>query len=598
MKIKNIIFTILTIFLISNLSSLIYTNSDQFNDLKKNFGNVNPINAEDPQQIIEINRTTESKQLINDPHFSSEPVSSPWNVSKSGDLSDLNANIDSQQSNITIIGNSSTFSEVDSNFSSSEWAFSQNPEFPTYPDTYVMNATGFAVSHTFAETAKQSPCAQIEKNITMPVNMSDYIITSANLEVVCNASVRANDPQNPDGPSNYGVDCPLDLTDHHATYDYAYFYLMVADLAQDKKYELAYNKTYDLGKDSAGYTDVMLDTYLSNIPESEIIQYLTSVLNSDNFNFTIILGIRIWSEDNWKHDRDYWDSLVIKNCSLSFTYEKKIDQGNIVNLNQMTSKIDSSDYPALYDIQVNSAKLNFDYNLSDSWPTTSPNSEIRVFMDDIQYTEAIKLSNATLTSQSVKNGEGFDVTTLFALDKNISLTIQIYIGDSFGLESNISLFIDNIYLIVNYTIIAKGDAIQTNLQNLGSDSITVSWNDTITIQLNYTETNSTNPINNATLNVEWLENFSVKEVGNGIYNISCKTTNLTINQRYRLDISASNNNPLLLSADTFVEINIKERSTDIDLFLNGENMTESPVINLAVKDKLNISTYYFEKLNG
>ncbi|MHA1601784.1 MAG: hypothetical protein ACTSUI_02140, partial [Promethearchaeota archaeon] len=37
---------------------------------------------------------------------------------------------------------------------------------------------------------------------------------------------------------------------------------------------------------------------------------------------------------------------------------------------------------------------------------------------------------------------------------------------------------------------------------------------------------------------------------------------------------------------------------DIDLFLNGENMTESPVINLAVKDKLNISTYYFEKLNG
>ncbi|MHA1612935.1 MAG: hypothetical protein ACTSYU_12835 [Promethearchaeota archaeon] len=552
-------------------------------------------NASEGEQFIEVDRYTDTTQLIDDPLFNEPAVSSPWASAKTGDISDMDGTIDGQQADYIIIGNQSTFSEVHSTFTRSEWTDSLNPEFNTYPNSHDITAKGFEVNHIWREDELQSPCAQIEKDVIMPVNMSDYVITSASVEAVANASVTADDPRT---SSNYGVDVAGDDPNHYATYDYAYFYVMIADLSLNKRYEIAYNQTIDLGKDSAGFTDIMLDTYFSNVTESLLIQYLTSVLNSDNFNFKIILGIRIWSEDNWVHDEDFWDSLVIKNFSLSFTYEKKIEAQNTLSFKQTGFKVDSSIYPANSVIQVNEAILNWDYNISQAWPTISPNSEMRVVIDDIPFPETIKLSNATTSSQQVKGGAGFDVTNLIAVDQNISIKFEIYLGDTFPLGSNITFTIDNLDLTVNYTIIEREQAIETRLQVIGSTSREIAWNETFIIQLNYSEVVSGDGVLDGNFTIDWDDNHTLENIGNGIYNITCQTTNLTTNQRYYVDVSTIISGILYLPDELYIEINIVGRPTRMDVFLDGVNRTESPIIETTVQDIVNISAFYYELNQG
>jgi hypothetical protein len=567
--------------------------------LQQDTGNdTNPRVAEG-EQFIEVDRYTNTSQLIDDPYFDEPAGTSPWTSISSGDVSDLDGNIDSSRADYTIVGNQFTFSEVHSTFLRPEWTDSLNPEFNTYPNTHDITAKGFEVSHSWAEGALQSPCAQIEKDVTMPVNMSNYIITSASVEAVANASVRAYENTTKyTYPSNFGVEGRGDYANHYATYDYAYFYVTIADLSENKKYEIAYNQTIDLGKDSAGYTDIMLDTYFANISEDLLIQYLTSVLNSDDFNFKIILGIRIWSEDNWYSDEDHWDSLVIKNFSLSFTYEKKIEQGSTLSWGQTGFKIDSSLYPANSVIQVNEAILIWDYNISQSWPTISPNSEMRVFIDDIPFPGTIKLSNATASSQQVKGGVGFDVTNLITVDQNISIKFEIYLGDTFPLGSNITFTMDNLDLTVNYTIIERDQAIETSLQVIGSTSREIAWNDTFIIQLNYSEDVSGNGVLNGNFTIDWDDNHTLENIGNGIYNITCRTENLTTNQRYYVDISTIIANILYLPDELYIEINIVGRPTGMHVFLDGENKTESPIIETTVQDIVNISAFYYELNQG
>ncbi|MHA1745484.1 MAG: hypothetical protein ACTSWW_05765 [Promethearchaeota archaeon] len=545
------------------------------------------------EQFIEVDRYTNTTQLIDDPLFNDPAMTSPWTSTKSGDISDMDGTIDGQRADYTIIGNQSTFSEVHSNFTRAEWTDSLNPEFNIYPDSHDITAKGFEVSHIWMEDAEQSPCAQIEKDITMPVNMSDYVITSASVEAVANATVTANDTRT---NSNYGVDVIGDDPNHYATYDYAYFYVKIADLSQNKKYEIAYNQTIDLGKDSAGFTDYMFDTYFSNITETLLIQFLTSVLNSDDFNFKIILGIRIWSEDNWAHDEDFWDSLVIKNFSLTFTYEKKIDQGSTLSWSQTGFKIDTSIYPENSTIQIDTAILNWDYNISQSWPAISPNAEIRVYIDDIPFPETIKLSDVTVSLQQVKGGSGFDVANLISLDQNISIKFEIYLGDTFPLGSNITYTMDNLDLTVNYTIAEREQAIQTNFQVVGSTNREILWNETFVIQLNYSEVVSGDGVMDANFTIDWDDNHTVDDIGNGIYNITCITTNLTTNQRYFVDVSTLVSGTLYLPQDLYIEVNIIGRPTGMELYINGENKTESPIIETTAQDIVNISAFYYETI--
>ena len=238
-----------------------------------------------------------------------------WTSSKGGDESDIHATIDNGAANFTVIGENYTFSEISGVPLDTDWNETTNPSFPALPDDSEIRSYGCWVTHAWSESADQSPSVQWERNITMPVDMSDYIITSASINAVFNATVDDN------------IDSVADLgepdIDDYSTWDYARFYVLISDLQKEKVYEIAYNQTTTLGDDDAGLTDYLSDTTMTSVLEEELIFYLTSVLSSDNRNFTIALGIRIWSEDNIYSDTDSWTELIIRSCDLTFTYEKK-----------------------------------------------------------------------------------------------------------------------------------------------------------------------------------------------------------------------------------------------------------------------------------
>jgi len=424
---------LITLFLISGmifLSSLNIQNQNLNKNIEYNTLKLSTINEY-------------QEQWLKNSNFSI-PVD-PWESQVQGDTSDITSFSSFGQANYEVIGEQRSYSNISGTPLSSEWTKVHNPEFPLYPDTSTINSEGCYVSHTFAEGADQFPSVHWERNVSMPVDMEDYIITSASLSAVVNGTVKAS----PGGWSDGGIETPGDATGsgstQNYTWDYVRFYVLLSDLTKNKVYEVAYNQTIDLGKDSAGSYDYMTDTFMSTVSEEDLIFYLTSVLSSDFQNFTVTLGMRIWCEDNWVSDRDIWDSLLIKTCNLTFTYEKKIDRFTTASWNQIGNTISGEN------IEITGGNLKFKYKVDQLWPVaSSPNSEIRFFINDNSLLETTKLSSANTTFKEAKTG-GFDVTNLILKEVNISVSIQVFIADTFALNQNITISITEVYLEIFYT---------------------------------------------------------------------------------------------------------------------------------------------------
>ncbi|NVM55357.1 MAG: hypothetical protein HWN66_16740, partial [Candidatus Helarchaeota archaeon] len=176
---------------------------------------------------------------------------------------------------------------------------------------------------------------------------------------------------------------------------------------------------------------------------------LTSALGSDDYNFTITLGIFIYCEDNDPaFDLDTWTMIRIKSFNLTFSYEKNIDRNTYADWNQVGNELPQTPGTLL----VDSARLHFRYRSNQSWPTAdSPNAEIRMLINNIPHSETVKLSSATASFQDAKTG-GYDVTPLIQKNVNITLSLRVYLADNFILNNSITISIDDVYLWINYTI--------------------------------------------------------------------------------------------------------------------------------------------------
>ncbi|GAH89310.1 unnamed protein product, partial [marine sediment metagenome] len=156
---------------------------------------------------------------------------------------------------------------------------------------------------------------------------------------------------------------------------------------------VAYNKTSDLGQDSPPISNYP-NTFMENIPESVLINLLTTVLQNDYINFSIIVGMDIYCEDNeYGGDEDGWDELIIRSLNLTFTYEKKIDKFTSVSWCQDGDKISGTN------VVIKNATLNFKYKIDQNWTTSSTNSEIRILINGMEHTETVKLSTANTSFQ-------------------------------------------------------------------------------------------------------------------------------------------------------------------------------------------------------
>ncbi|MFW9874241.1 MAG: hypothetical protein ACFFG0_14140 [Candidatus Thorarchaeota archaeon] len=382
---------------------------------------------------------------IKNPTF--DGVGVPWESRIEGDSRDIIGDIGYGNANYTIIGDS-RIKQIDEPLNNTDWDIFENPDLPIMPSNPAfpllpdITKKGCEVSHVWDEDVNQThnrPSAQWKRVINMPVDMRDYIITSAHLEAVFNATVTVSPWW------NGGIDREGDLgLDDYSTGDYTEFYILLSDIGETfPAVRVAYNHTGNLGRD--GTSGTYPDTFMDVVPEDVLISILTSILETDGYNFTITLGIDIYCEDNELGvDIDSWDSLIIRSFNLTFTYEKKINQFTSFSWEQEGNALLGAN------IQVTDAKLNFTYKIDTPWSVTSTtNSEIRVLINDNLMSETVNLLTANNSFQNAKEG-GYDVTSLILKDLNITLSIQVYLADEFGLDQNITISIDDVYFIISY----------------------------------------------------------------------------------------------------------------------------------------------------
>ncbi|MFX1385858.1 MAG: hypothetical protein ACFE9M_01455 [Promethearchaeota archaeon] len=429
------------LFLIPLFSNIIFTNS---------FINNSIFNIETDNLKTSGIEYHPNNDWIENPSF--DGTGEPWISRIEGDSRDVLGNIALGRANYKIIGDSGV-KRIDDPLNDTDWILYSNPDLPILPNG-LKNITerGCEVSHVWDEDVNQThnrPSVRWKNTIEMPVDMKDYIITSASLEVIFNATVTV-DPHGEDpseGIFGQGIDREGDVgLDDYSTGDYAEFYVLLSDVEESfPAPPVAYNHTGELGRDFpriSNYSDTPMDV----VPEDVLISILTSILEIDGFNFTITLGIDIYCEDNeWEVDVDSWDSLIIRSFNLTFSYEKKINRFTSLSWEQVGDKIEGTN------VQVTNANVSFKYKIDRPWPEIpSPNSEIRILINNNSIPEdAIKLSIANSSFQLAKEG-GYDVTSLILKDINITLSIQVYLKDEFGLDQNITVSIDDVYLIISY----------------------------------------------------------------------------------------------------------------------------------------------------
>ena len=382
---------------------------------------------------------TRQEQWLDNNYFSTQDA---WSFVKGaqGDNSSIDGSINNNEANLKVLGQTKTFSDLSGTPNSSTslgWEEFNNAGF-LLPDSSGINSEGCYATHTWSEGPNQFPSVHWRKNVSLSDDMSDYTITSISFNALFNASVNAN------------VDAAADSSsvEYYAIGDFVRFYVQIADIEYKNSYTVALNKTVYLGQDTGTSKLSISDTLIEAYNDSVLITALNSAFEKDpdHSNFTLTLGIDIYSEDNWQGtDTDTFTLLMIKNCDLSFTYEKKVEKYSSISLNQMCNQINTT-------YQVINAVLNFDYKINQLWPTLlSPFSEIRILINDNQHAETVRLSSANTSFQEAKPG-GFDVSALIVKGVNITVSIQLYLADTFGLGNNLTVSIDNIYLNITYNL--------------------------------------------------------------------------------------------------------------------------------------------------
>ena len=515
----------------------------------------------------------------------------PWYNTTEGDISDVNASYSAGLVNMEVLGDKGYFTLVEDPPQTSNWTVRNNPEFPAYPewpaggtDQYTIDNFGFWTRHEWNEGPRQTPSVQWIHNVEMPVNIEDYVITSASVRGIVNATVNAN----VDVSGELAVG-DISSDQQGVVYDYVKMYIRIADPDFNEVWEIAYNKTVHLGLSSV---TTMADRLMKNISESKLIFFLTSVLSYDYQNFTIIVGIDIFCEDNCHTDRDAFTELRVKSVSLNFTYEKKIDQSTSISWNQVGNELTGSN------INIENATLNFKYKIDQqNWTTSSPNSEIRVYINNRVHTETVKLSKAKDTFQDIKSG-GFDVTSLILKDVNISVSIQVYLADTFTLNQTITISIDNASLLISYVdnIVESETKLDLFLEGINKTlerSIEVTMGNTVNITAIYKGISNIF-IENATVQLIGLgspKDLSENDIL-GYYNITISTSKLNLSNNY-LTISA--NKKYYESKSILINIEVLARETELQLYLDKIDKTLDKSIQMIYGNSGNITITYKDK---
>ncbi|MFW9951724.1 MAG: hypothetical protein ACFFKA_16535, partial [Candidatus Thorarchaeota archaeon] len=417
--------------------------------------NFSHLNSNDQQKLYTSETKYYSDQMLVNPTFSN--VITPWYPFIEGDSTDGIAFNSTNQANFQIIGDSRTTQILLDDTSYLNWEAFNKSDLVIVPQRagvpyYGVTSDGAWCSHWWWEgetggQPKNTPRMNWKTNVGLPVDMSDYIITSAEFNAIINASV------------NQDIDTPGDTTarwtpgtvsiDQFQTYDYAQFYVEISTINVDQlnTYRIAFNQTRQLGSESLPLYDI--EGYIGVFEEQAIIDALNNALAVDpgHNNFTLVLGIYMYCEDNNSGtDRDQWDDLRFKSLNLTFSYVKRIDKSTTISWNQDLDEIKGTN------VQITGANLKFKYKIDNNWTEASQNSQIRIYINDRKYEQAISLIDYVYSPNFQEaNVNGYNIASKILPYENFTLSIQIYLAEDFGLENDVIISITDVYLYISYT---------------------------------------------------------------------------------------------------------------------------------------------------
>jgi hypothetical protein len=394
---------------------------------------------------------------LDNPTFE-DPIEPIWFPDIEGDESDVDTSTSLNQANLIIKGESREKQILLNTATQSSWSAFNKSDLVVVPQRasvpyYGIDDDGCWCSHWWWEgetggQPKNTPRMHWRTNVSLPVDMSDYIITSLTFSAIINASV----DRNIDTPDDIRARWTPDVRNinQHETYDYAQFYVEISTLDIDElnTYRIAFNQTRLLGNETLSLYDI--EGLIGAYDEQAIIDALNNVLAVDpgHNNFTIVLGIYMYCEDNYSgEDRDHWDDLRFKTLDLTFTYEKKISQFTSVSWNQNLNEINGSN------VQITGANLKFNYKIDQNWTESSQNSKIRIYINDRKFEQTISLIDYIYSSsfQEAKSG-GFDISSKILPYENFTISIQVFLADDFGLDHDITISITEVYLYISYLV--------------------------------------------------------------------------------------------------------------------------------------------------
>ncbi|MBY9018822.1 MAG: hypothetical protein KGD66_08315, partial [Candidatus Lokiarchaeota archaeon] len=243
---------------------------------------------------------------------------------------------------------------------------------------------------------------------------------------------------------------------------------------------------------------------------------------------------------------------------------------------------------------IKNATLNFEYKIDKTWTDKSPNSEIRIFINNNQFAETIKLSKANSIFQDGKVG-GFDVTNLILKNVNITLSVEVYIADTLSLDQKYTISIDNASLLISYTETTVEET--TSLEIFLNDedktlekSVEVTMGNDVNVTVMYKNSSSS-----------YIPGATVRLLGVGGPRVL--NEDLTFNQYSVIfsstELSLGNNFLTIEASKTYYEpiselINIKviERNTELLLFLDGVDKTLDKSIEMIYGNDGNITITY------
>ena len=407
---------------------------------------------------LKTSGTTEylNELWLENPTFE-DPIEPTWYPIIQGDESDVYTSTSTNQANTIIVGDSREKEVLLNTATQSNWMAFLKSDLEIVPQRdsvpyYGIDDDGAWCSHWWWEgetggQPKNTPRMHWKTNVSMPVDMSDYIITSLSFNAIINASVDQNIDVAGDTTARWVPS--VESIDQFQTYDYAQFYIEVTTLDIDElnTYRIAFNQTRILGNDTLSFYD--LEGYIGAYEEQAIIDAINNVLAVDlgHNNFTIVLGIYMYCEDNNSGtDRDHWDDLRFKFLNLTFSYEKKINQFTFGSWAQDLSEISGSN------VQITDANLNFEYKIDKNWTESSQNSQIRIFINERKFEQTISLIDYVYSSsfQDARPG-GYDITEIMLPYENFTLSIQVFLAEDFALDSDITISITDVYLYISYT---------------------------------------------------------------------------------------------------------------------------------------------------